>query len=57
MKKILRLSLVAIVTLICNVAFADAYKTLTFPDETAQTTKLVHTQTHGQPKLVMILGL
>lgn len=33
MKKILRLSLVAIVTLICNVAFADAYKTLTFPDE------------------------
>ena len=32
MRKFLRLSLVALCAMVCNVAFADAYKTLTFPD-------------------------
>ena len=33
MKKSLRLTMIAILAMVCNVAFADAYKVLTFPDD------------------------
>lgn len=33
MVKTLRFSLLAVLAMVCNVAFADAYKTLTFPDD------------------------
>lgn len=33
MNKILRISMIAVLALICNVSFGQAYKTLTFPDD------------------------
>lgn len=40
MKKFLRLSLVALCAMISSVAFADAYKTLTFPDDNSENNKV-----------------
>lgn len=39
MKKLLRLSLVALCAMVSSVAFADAYKTLTFPDDNSENNK------------------
>ena len=40
MKKLLRLSLVALCAMVSSVAFADAYKTLTFPDDNSEKNKV-----------------
>ena len=40
MNKILRYSFIAVLALICNVSFADAYKTLTFPDDNSENNKV-----------------
>lgn len=40
MKKLLRTSLAAILALMANAAFADAYKTLTFPDDNKENNKV-----------------
>lgn len=46
MNKILRISMIAVLALICNVSFGQAYKTLTFPDDNKANNKVqVYDQT------------
>lgn len=57
MNKILRISMIAVLALIANFSFGQAYKTLTFPDDNKATNKVgAFTTKHGLPKLVLTHG-